>query len=161
MCVSHRLGPRPSAARARPQRSPPSTGGSSHVSRPAQGPRIGVPQPAAISLSWRSVGVPTRIVLVAQGFHLSLTSCTCLKRNGASIPSLHQGELSQDRFDWYDVHQRLLRHRKIIRYHILNLLRIILMILNILHILKIPQFTSTTHDTHNTRHILHWDHVRR
>ena len=96
-------------ARAAPERgqstatalAPPS-GGSSHVSRPAQGPRIGVPQPAPISLSWRSVSVPTRIVLFAQVFDLSLISCTCLKRNGASIPSLHQGELSQDRFDRYD-----------------------------------------------------------
>jgi hypothetical protein len=98
-----RLAPAPgrtarlSPARAAPERgqstatalAPPS-GGSSHVSRPAQGPRIGVPQPAPISLSWQSVSVPTRIVLVAQVFDLSLTSCTFLRLNtlGASVITL-------------------------------------------------------------------------
>ena len=81
-------------SRARPEHGhsarPPPTGGSSHVSRPAQGPRIGVPQPAPISLSWQSVSVPTRIVLVAQVFDLSLTSCTFLRliTHGASVITL-------------------------------------------------------------------------
>lgn len=81
----------------------------SHVPRPTQGPRIGVPKEASVSFSWRSVSVPARIELVAQGIGVSLTSSTCLKRNSTSIPSSNQGQLSQDGLDRYDIHQRNLR----------------------------------------------------
>jgi len=85
----HAASARAASARAASARAAP-PGGGSHVARPAQGPRIGVPQPAPISLSWRSVSVPTRIVLVAQVFDLSLTSCTFLRLNtlGASVITL-------------------------------------------------------------------------
>ena len=78
----------------------------SHVPRPAQGPRIGVPQPASVSFSWRRVSGRARIELFAQAFNVSLTYCTCLKRNGTSIPNLNQGQLSEDGLDWNDIHQR-------------------------------------------------------
>ena len=81
----------------------------SHVPRPTQGPRIGVPKEASVSFSWRSVSVPARIELVGEGFDFSLTSSTCLKRNSTSIPSSNQGQLSQDGLDRYDINQRNLR----------------------------------------------------